>query len=142
MRDEHDRAAADVERVAQLGLERLHRVERQLVERDQQPEHDEHEHAALGERLAEVDRLGVDAGQQVVGEDHLFLGAGLRRLARRLLVEHGGRERRGAALALAGSWRSVTCVSRVGLRRRRCGDRTRALTSRVRRAELGTRLSS
>ena len=41
---------------AQLGLERLHRVQRELVERDQQPEDDEHADAALGERVLEVDR--------------------------------------------------------------------------------------
>ena len=45
-----------------------------------------------GERLAEGDRLGVDPGQQVVGEDHLLGGARLRFLARGLLVEHRGRE--------------------------------------------------
>ena len=62
--------------------------------------------AALGERLAEGDRLGVDARQQVVGEDDLLFGPGLRLLARRFLVEHGGRERRRAALGLA-SWLQI-----------------------------------
>ena len=43
---------------------------------------------------SEADGFRVDAGQQVVGEDDLFFGAGLGRLARGFLVEHGGGERR------------------------------------------------
>ena len=93
--------------LAQLGLDGLHRVERELVERDQQPEHDEHERAALGERLAEVDRLGLDAGQHVVGEDDLLFGPGLGLLAGGFLVEHGRGERRGVA---APARRLVRCV--------------------------------
>ena len=64
--------------------------------------------AALGERLLEVDRLGVDARQQVVGEDDLLAGAGLRLLAGRFLVEDRGDERRGAALGSPAGCRSVT----------------------------------
>ncbi len=100
-RDEHDGPVADVEGGAQLGLECLHRVQRQLVEGDQQAEDDEHEDAALGERVPEVDRIRVHPRQQVVGEDDLFLGAGLSRLPGCLLVEHGRREGGRAALGLA-----------------------------------------
>ena len=53
------------------------------------------EPAALADALAQRDRLGVDAGQQVVGEDDLLACLGLRLLARRLLVQHGGCERGG-----------------------------------------------
>ena len=81
-----------MERAADFGLDGLHCVERQLVERQQQPQADEHELAALGERHLEVDGFGVDAGQQVVGEDDLLLGAGLELLAGGFLVEHSGRE--------------------------------------------------
>ena len=129
--DEDDRAAADVERAPEFGLDHLHRVQRDLVERDQQPEDDEHQYAALGERLLNDDRLGVDARQQVVGEDDLLLGARLRVLARRLFVEDGGGERRGVAAARRCRRRSVTIVSSVSSvapRRRRCRDRTRFLT--------------
>ena len=99
--DEHDRAIADVEGLPQLGLDRLHGIERELVERYEQPEYDEHPSAALGKGVPEVHRFGIDAGQQVVREDHLLLGPGLRLLAGCLLVENGRRERRGAAFGFA-----------------------------------------
>ncbi len=54
----------------------------------------------LREGLAEGDGLGVDARQQVVGEDHLLGGARLCLLARRLLVQDRGRERSGIAPGL------------------------------------------
>jgi hypothetical protein len=91
-RDEHDCAAADVEGLAQLGFDRLHRVERELVERDQQPEHHEHANPAQREGVAQADRLGIDAGKKVVREDDLFAGPGLGLLASGLLVEDGSRE--------------------------------------------------
>ncbi len=100
-RDEHDGAAADVEGLAQLGLDRLHGVERELVERYEEAEHDEHPRAALGEGAPEVDRLGVDPRKQVIGEDDLLLGASLRFLTCRFFVEDRGCERSGAALGLA-----------------------------------------
>ena len=86
---------------------------------------------------AERDRLGVDARQQVVGEDDLFLGAGLRLLARRLLVEH--RRGQGRSVAATGTTalefgHGCSCCLRPGIRRML--DRTRILT-RVSGAERG-----
>ncbi len=89
-----------MERGAELGLDRLDRVEGELVERDEQPEDHEHRDAALGERLFEVDRFGIDPRQEVVGEDDLFPGPGLGFLAGGFLVEHGRNQRRGAAFGL------------------------------------------
>ena len=90
--DEDRGSLADVERLLELGRDQLHCVEGELIEGDEQPQHDEHERAALGERLGQRDRRRLDAGQHVVGEDDLLLGAGLSLLAGRFLVEHGRRE--------------------------------------------------
>ena len=96
--DEDDRALADPERPLDLGPEHVDRRALELVEREQEPEHDEHELAADLERVRERDRLGVDAREQIVGEDDLLAGALVRLLAGVLLVEHRRRERRRAAL--------------------------------------------
>ena len=80
--DEDDRALADAERPLDLGPEHVDRRALELVEREQEPEHDEHELAA-DRRTPRVKRhrRGVDARQQVVGEDDLLPGALLRLLA-------------------------------------------------------------
>ena len=51
------------------------------------------------ERVGERHRLGVDAGEQLVGEDDLLAGALVRDLAGVFFVEDRRRERGGAALA-------------------------------------------
>ena len=61
VRDEDDRALADAERPPDLGAEHVDRRALELVEREEQPEHDEHELAADLERVRERDRLRVDA---------------------------------------------------------------------------------
>ena len=98
-RDEHDRALADPERSLDLGPEHVDRRALELVEREQQPEHDEHELAAGTERVRERHRLGVDARKQLVREDDLLAGALVRLLAFVFFFENRRRERRRAPLA-------------------------------------------
>ena len=104
-RDEDDRALADPERPLDLRPEHVDRGALELVEREQQPEHDEHELAADLERVGERDRLGVDAREQVVGEDDLLAGALVRVFAGVLLLE----DRR--TRATPRSPRRLACVS-------------------------------
>ena len=103
--------SADVERVAEFGAEHLHRVRSSWSNAISSPRTTNMSLPPLANASAKVTGSEFDARQQVVGEDDLLRRRGLRLLARRLLVEHGGGERRGVA-AWDSPGSTVSCRAR------------------------------